>query len=113
MMQINLLPWRERRHDAIKRTFTSQILLSVMIAAIVVFATSEFLAQQLAQQILINRVLEQQLVDLDSRVSEVGTLRERQVAVRDRMRIIADLQKERATVVRALDELAKSLPNEV
>ncbi|HAT58953.1 MAG TPA: hypothetical protein DCS79_09160 [Gammaproteobacteria bacterium] len=49
MMQINLLPWRERRHDAIKRTFISQILLSVMIAAIVVFATSEFFAQQLAQ----------------------------------------------------------------
>ena len=113
MMQINLLPWRERRHDAIKRNFISQILLSVMIAAIVVFATSEIFARRLAQQILSNRVLEQQLVDLDSRVSEVRSLRERQAAVRERMRIIADLQKERATVVRALDELAKSLPNEV
>lgn len=113
MMQINLLPWRERRHDATKKIFVGQVLLAMLITAIVVFATSEFFARQLAQQILINRILEQQLVDLDARVSEVGSLRERQSAVRDRMRIIADLQKERATVVRVLDELAKSLPNEV
>jgi type IV pilus assembly protein PilN len=113
MMQINLLPWRERRHDATKKIFVGQVLLAMLITAIVVFATSEFFARQLAQQILINRILEQQLVDLDARVSEVGSLRERQAAVRDRMRIIADLQKERATVVRVLDELAKSLPNEV
>lgn len=113
MMQINLLPWRERRRDAIKRTFIRQILLAVTIAAIAVYASSEFLARQLAQQELINRVLEQQIVDLDARVTEVGSLREQQAAVRGRMRIIADLQKDRATVVRVLDQFVKSLPNEV
>ena len=113
MMQINLLPWRERRRDAIKRTFVRQILLAVTIAAIAVFASSEFLARQLAQQELINQVLEQQIVELDARVTEVGSLREQQAAVRDRMRIIADLQKDRATVVRVLDQFVKSLPNEV
>ena len=113
MMQINLLPWRERRRDAIKRTFIRQILLAVTIAAIAVYASSEFLARQLAQQELINRVLEQQIVDLDARVTEVGSLREQQAAVRGRMRLIADLQKDRATVVRVLDQFVKSLPNEV
>lgn len=113
MMQINLLPWRERRRDAIKRTFIRQILLAVTIAAITVYASSEFLARQLAQQELINRVLEQQIVDLDARVTEVGSLREQQAAVRGRMRLIADLQKDRATVVRVLDQFVKSLPNEV
>ena len=113
MMQINLLPWRERRRDAIKRTFIRQILLAVTISAIAVYASSEFLARQLEQQELINRVLEQQIVDLDARVTEVGSLREQQAAVRGRMRIIADLQKDRATVVRVLDQFVKSLPNEV
>lgn len=113
MMQINLLPWRERRRDAIKRTFIRQILLAVTIAAIAVYASSEFLARQLAQQELINRVLEQQIVDLDARVTEVVSLREQQAAVRGRMRLIADLQKDRATVVRVLDQFVKSLPNEV
>lgn len=113
MMQINLLPWRERRRDAIKRTFIRQILLAVTIAAIAVYAISEFLARQLAQQELINRVLEQQIVDLDARVTEVGSLREQQAAVRGRMRLIADLQRDRATVVRVLDQFVKSLPNEV
>ena len=113
MMQINLLPWRERRRDAIKRTVIRQILLAVTIAAIAVYASSEFLARQLAQQELINRVLEQQIVDLDARVTEVGSLREQQAAVRGRMRLIADLQRDRATVVRVLDQFVKSLPNEV
>ena len=113
MMQINLLPWRERRRDAIKRTFIRQILLAVTIAAIAVYASSEFLARQLAQQELINRVLEQQIVDLDARVTQVGSLREQQAAVRGRMRLIADLQRDRATVVRVLDQFVKSLPNEV
>ena len=113
MMQINLLPWRERRRDAIKRTFIRQIVLAVTIAAIAVYASSEFLARQLAQQELINRVLEQQIVDLDARVTEVGSLREQQAAVRGRMRLIADLQRDRATVVRVLDQFVKSLPNEV
>lgn len=113
MMQINLLPWRERRRDAIKRTFIRQILLAVTISAIAVYASSEFLARQLEQQELINRVLEQQIVDLDARVTEVGSLREQQAAVRGRMRLIADLQKDRATVVRVLDQFVKSLPNEV
>lgn len=113
MMQINLLPWRERRRDAIKRTFIRQILLAVTIAAIAVYASSEFLARQLAQQELINRVLEQQIVDLDARVTEVGSLREQQAAVRGRMRLIADLQRDRATVVRVLGQFVKSLPNEV
>ena len=113
MMQINLLPWRERRRDAIKRTVIRQILLAVTIAAIAVYASSEFLARQLAQQELINRVLEQQIVDLDARVTEVGSLREQQAAVRGRMRLIADLQKDRATVVRVLGQFVKSLPNEV
>ena len=113
MMQINLLPWRERRRDAIKRTFIRQILLAVTISAIAVYASSEFLARQLEQQELINRVLEQQIVDLDARVTEVGSLREQQAAVRGRMRLIADLQRDRATVVRVLDQFVKSLPNEV
>ncbi len=113
MMQINLLPWRERRRDAIKRTFIRQIVLAVTIAAIAVYASSEFLARQLAQQELINRVLEQQIVDLDARVTEVASLREQQAAVRGRMRLIADLQRDRATVVRVLDQFVKSLPNEV
>jgi len=113
MMQINLLPWRERRRDAIKRTVIRQILLAVTIAAIAVYASSEFLARQLAQQELINRVLEQQIVDLDARVTQVGSLREQQAAVRGRMRLIADLQRDRATVVRVLGQFVKSLPNEV
>ena len=113
MMQINLLPWRERRREAMRRAFVMQIVLAVVAAIFVVMAAHKLLTQRLARQEVINRTLEQHIADLNTRVAEVGQLRERQVAVRDRMRVIADLQKERAAVVRVFDELARSLPNEV
>jgi type IV pilus assembly protein PilN len=113
MMQINLLPWRERRREAMRRAFVMQIVLAVVAAIFVVMAAQKLLTQRLARQEVINRTLEQHIADLNTRVAEVGQLRERQVAVRDRMRVIADLQKERAAVVRVFDELARSLPNEV
>ena len=113
MMQINLLPWRERRREAMRRAFVMQIVLAVVAAIFVVMAAHKLLTQRLARQEVINRNLEQHIADLNTRVAEVGHLRERQVAVRDRMRVIADLQKERAAVVRVFDELARSLPNEV
>jgi type IV pilus assembly protein PilN len=113
MMQINLLPWRERRREAMRRAFVMQIVLAVVAAIFVVMAAHKLLTQRLARQEVINRTLEQHVADLNTRVAEVGQLRERQVAVRDRMRVIADLQKERSAVVRVFDELARSLPNEV
>lgn len=113
MMQINLLPWRERRREAMRRAFVMQIVLATVAAIFVVMAAHKLLTQRLARQEVINRTLEQHIADLNTRVAEVGQLRERQVAVRDRMRVIADLQKERAAVVRVFDELARSLPNEV
>lgn len=113
MMQINLLPWRDRRREAMRRAFVMQIVLAVVAAIFVVMAAHKLLTQRLARQEVINRTLEQHIADLNTRVAEVGQLRERQVAVRDRMRVIADLQKERAAVVRVFDELARSLPDEV
>lgn len=113
MMQINLLPWRERRREAMRRAFVMQIVLAAVAAIFVVMAAHKLLTQRLARQEVINRTLEQHIADLNTRVAEVGQLRERQFAVRDRMRVIADLQKERAAVVRVFDELARSLPNEV
>lgn len=113
MMQINLLPWRERRREAMRRAFVMQIALAVVAAIFVVMAAHKLLTQRLARQEVINRTLEQHIGDLSTRVAEVDHLRERQVAVRDRMRVIADLQKERAAVARVFDELARSLPNEV
>ena len=113
MMQINLLPWRERRREAMRQTFVMQIVLAVVAAIFVVMAAHKLLTQRLARQEAINRTLEQHIADLNTRVAEVGHLRERQVAVRDRMRVIADLQKERAAVVKVFDELTRSLPNEV
>ena len=113
MIQINLLPWRERRREALQRTFVMQIVFAVVISIFIVMVANKTLARHLSLQGAVNRALEQHIAGLEVSVAEVGLLREQQAAIRDRMRVIANLQKERASLVRVFDELVRSLPSEV
>ena len=113
MRQINLLPWRERRLEAMKRTFVMQTVFTVVVVIFIVLAAHKSLTQRLVKQEGVNRILEQHIADLNTQVTEVDQFRERQAVVRDRMRVIADLQNERASVVKMLDGLVRSLPSEV
>ena len=113
MRQINLLPWRERRLEAMKRTFVMQTVFTVVVVIFIVLAAHKSLTQRLVKQEGVNRILEQHIADLNTQVTEIDQFRERQAVVRDRMRVIADLQNERASVVKMLDGLVRSLPSEV
>ncbi len=113
MRQINLLPWRERRLEAMKRTFVMQTVFTVVVVIFIVLAAHKLLTQRLVKQEGVNRILEQHIADLNTQVTEVDQFRERQAVVRDRMRVIADLQNERASVVKMFDGLVRSLPSEV
>ena len=113
MRQINLLPWRERRLEAMKRTFVMQTVFTVVVVIFIVLAAHKLLTQRLVKQEEVNRILEQHIADLNTQVTEVDQFRERQAVVRDRMRVIADLQNERASVVKMFDGLVRSLPSEV
>jgi type IV pilus assembly protein PilN len=113
MRQINLLPWRERRLEAMKRTFVMQTVFTVVVVIFIVLAAHKSLTQRLVKQEGVNRILEQHIADLNTQVTEVDQFRERQAVVRDRMRVIADLQNERASVVKMLDGLVRSLPSAV
>ena len=100
MRQINLLPWREHRLEAMKRTFVMQTVFTVVVVIFIVLAAHKLLTQRLVKQEGVNRILEQHIADLNTQVTEVDQFRERQAVVRDRMRVIADLQNERASVVK-------------
>tara|TARA_B110000037_G_C16880051_1_gene407605 strand:- start:45 stop:425 length:381 start_codon:yes stop_codon:yes gene_type:complete len=113
MRQINLLPWRERRLEAMKRTFVMQTVFTVVVVIFIVLAAHKLLTQRLVKQEGVNRILEQHIADLNTQVTEVDQFRESQAVVRDRMRVIADLQNERASVVKMFDGLVRSLPSEV
>ncbi|MDP5003376.1 MAG: PilN domain-containing protein, partial [OM182 bacterium] len=96
-----------------KRTFVMQTVFTVVVVIFIVLAAHKSLTQRLVKQEGVNRILEQHIADLNTQVTEVDQFRERQAVVRDRMRVIADLQNERASVVKMLDGLVRSLPSEV
>ena len=91
MRQINLLPWRERRLEAMKRTFVMQTVFTVVVVIFIVLAAHKLLTHRLVKQVGVNRILEQHIADLNTQVTEVDQFRDRQAVVRDRMRVIADI----------------------
>ena len=50
MRQINLLPWRERRLEAMKRTFVMQTVFTVVVVIFIVLAAHKLLTQRLVKQ---------------------------------------------------------------
>ena len=75
MRQINLLPWRERRLEAMKRTFVMQTVFTVVVVIFIVLAAHKSLTQRLVKQEGVNRILEQHIADLGSRFASHPPLR--------------------------------------
>lgn len=113
MLMINLLPWREKKRQAANKRYKAHIGLGMLIAALIVLLIRQAIVEMNEQQGRINAMLTSEIGQLDQQVAEVAILRAEQDAVRERIRIIENLQQDRATVVRILDELVISMPIEI
>lgn len=113
MLMINLLPWREKKRQAANKLYKAHLGLGVLIAALIVLLIRQAIVEMNEQQGRINAMLTSEIGQLDQQVAEVASLRAEQDAVRERIRIIENLQQDRATVVRILDELVISMPIEI
>ena len=110
---INLLPWREKKRQAANKRYKAHTGLGMLIAALIVLLIRQAIVEMNEQQGRINAMLTSEIGQLDQQVAEVASLRAEQDAVRERIRIIENLQQDRATVVRILDELVISMPIEI
>lgn len=113
MILINLMPWREKKRQAANRRYKAQLGFGVLIAMLAVLSVRLGINEMDAQQERINAMLRSEIGQLDQQVSEVVRLRAEQEDLSERIRIIENLQQDRATVVRILDELVMSMPIEI
>lgn len=113
MILINLMPWREKKRQAANRRYKAQLGLGVLIAMLAVLSVRLGVNEMDVQQERINAMLRSEIGQLDQQVAEVVRLRAEQEDLSERIRIIENLQQDRATVVRILDELVMSMPIEI
>ncbi len=112
-MNINLLPWREARRLARKRSFNQSLVLSALLGILVAFVIMLALENMLAKQLSRNTVLENENHKLDVQIKEIADLGEEIKKLKDREETIKNLQAIRYQPVHLLDELIDLTPSGV
>lgn len=113
MVQINLLPWRERLREERRREFITIIVGVAIISGGLIFLMGRYLNGEISNQEARNQFLRNEVRQLDATVAEINALRRQKEEIRARMNVIAGLQGTRPVIVRLFDELVKTLPDGV
>ena len=111
MPSINLRPWREELRAERQKQFISTLIGVVIVAAGLVFLWQDFVGSEIEYQNSRNAYIKTSLADLDKKIKEIKGLETEQQKLIDRMKVIQDLQGTRPIIVRVMDELVRSLPD--
>lgn len=113
MIRVNLLPHREMKRAAQKRSFVIAAVAMIVLGAGVVFLVHGVLASQIEGQKARNKFLDEQIASLDKQIEEIRRLREQTQQLLARKRVVETLQSNRAEVVQLFDQIARQLPDGV
>jgi type IV pilus assembly protein PilN len=107
---INLLPHREERRRARKRSFFVGVGVAAVAGVAVVGVWFSVLQQLTAAQQSRNAFLKTEITRLETQIKDIATLRAEIEALKARQKAVEDLQINRNVPVYLLDELVKQTP---
>ncbi|WP_111642679.1 PilN domain-containing protein [Marinimicrobium alkaliphilum] len=113
MAKINLLPWREAHRQEKKKEFIGILVVVVIAAAVGAYLWVSQVESDIANQNQRNRILQNEITDLDKQVAEIRELRERREELLARMRVIQELEGTRPVIVRYFDDMVRAVPDGV
>jgi type IV pilus assembly protein PilN len=110
---INLLPHREAKRRQRKQAFFTGVGLAVVVGLVIAGIWYLVLQQMLAAQQMRTQFLKDEITRLDLQIKDIASLRAEIDALKARQKSVEDLQTDRNTPVRLLDELVKQSPEGV
>ena len=110
MANINLLPWREELRKEKTRQFTSMTGFSIILTASVLGLIFFTISGQISHQQKRNRILTDEIANLDVALKEIEGLEETKEKLLSRMDIIQSLQQKRPQIVHLFDEIVRTVP---
>ncbi|WP_286240248.1 PilN domain-containing protein [Neptuniibacter halophilus] len=113
MATINLRPWREELAQKRQKDFLTNLLVSAIIAALIVFGIGYYFDFMKQRQMDRNNFLRAETSKLDKQIAEIRKLKEQRARLLDRLNAIQELQGTRPLIVRNFDELVRVLPDAV
>ncbi|RBW48162.1 PilN domain-containing protein [Marinobacter sp. F3R11] len=111
MARINLRPWREELRAEKQKQFVVMVLGAAIIAGGLTFLWKTHVDSSIAYQQSRNAYIESASKKLDEQIREIESLRRKRDELLARMKVIQDLQGKRPVIVRAFDELVRTLPD--
>lgn len=110
MILINLLPHREEKRRARKRSFFIGLGVAALAGLVIVGIWYSVLQQMTAAQQARNTFLKTEIARLEAQIKDIATLRAEIEALKARQKAVEDLQTNRNVPVYLLDELVKQTP---
>ena len=111
MARINLLPWRAELRKQKQREFLSAAGGSFFVMLLVILYVHLHINSLIDTQTARNRFMEQQITEVESRISEIIELEKQKTQLIARMKVIERLQSDRPGVVHLFDELVRATPD--
>src|SRR5271165_6872587 len=110
MIQINLLPHRERRRAQRRIEFYVMAGLAFSVAVIIVFVVIAFFDSSIESQNERNNYIKAENAKLDEQIKEIADLRQELDSLKARQKAVEDLQSDRNLPVHLFDELVRQTP---
>ena len=110
MTRLNLLPWRDLRRKEQDRQLLSIAVGIWILMCLVIFYAHLHVSGLIDNQQKRNEFLEKETKKLAEEIKEIKELQAARAALLARMRVIQQLQLDRAQVVHLFDDLARKLP---
>lgn len=110
MAHINLLPWRTERRKIRQREFFMQLGAAAVAAIGVLFLWGFWMGMRVDNQNERNAYLQDQIKQLDVRLTKINDLEKVRAQLLARKQIIEQLQANRSQMVHLFDELVKTIP---
>ncbi len=113
MILINLLPHREVKRQQRKQAFFAGVAAAAVLGLVVAGVWYMVLQQLMANQVARSQFLKAEIARLDVQIKDIAALKAEIEALKARQKAVEDLQTDRNTPVRLLDELVKQTPEGV
>jgi len=110
---INLLPHREAKRRQRKQAFFAGVAAAAVVGLVVAGVWYLVLQQLMSNQLARSQFLKDEIARLDVQIKDIASLRAEIDALKARQKAVEDLQTDRNTPVRLLDELVKQTPEGV
>ena len=113
MARINLLPWRAERQKERKKQFFMMLGLSAFAGLAVWFLINTYYNAQISGQQARNAFLDQEIVAVQAKITEIEALEEKKNKLLNRKIVIEELQANRSQMVHLFDSLVRTIPDGV